>query len=311
MSVNNWFIFKIRNNLYPFLRKKMGVRSLTHIKNKYTRKIDKFIYKKQYTPFDLENKIKRMGINKGDVVCVHSSWDEFYNFKGTPEDFINIFISIIGTEGTLLMPSYPFLRKKDSIFNIKTTPTRAGLIPEVFRHYKNIERSLDIHSVAVWGKHAKFLTESHFFSETSWDQNSPYFKLGELKAKVLNFGLGKHHVGTIMHCADSILRNEFTYFDLFFKQTRQIKIKKLDGEIVTKNYFTSDDNFSYIFSDKSHWRVIKNHFDPLKYKLDSISNLKITLFDAEYTLNKSIELAKKGIVVYLFPNPNEYEFKKH
>jgi aminoglycoside 3-N-acetyltransferase len=308
MFVNNWVLFKLRNNLYPYLRKKIGVRSLTHTKNKYKRKIDKFIYTRQYFPLDLEVKLRSMGIKEGDVVCIHSSWDEFYNFKGTPEDFINIFIRILGSEGTLLMPSYPLLRNKDSIFNIKTTPTRAGLIPEVFRHFKDIERSLDIHSVAVWGKHAKFLTESHLFSETSWDQNSPYYKLGELKAKVLNFGLGKYHVGTIMHCADSILRKEIPYFKLFFGQTKQIKIKKINGEFVIKNYLANDDDFSYFFTEKSHWKVIKNNFDKSKYKLDRISNLKITLFDAEYTLNKSVELAKKGIVVYLFPNPNDYEF---
>lgn len=300
----------MKKKLYEILRKKLKVRSLTHLKSRYNRRIDKIKYSKKYTSEDLKNKFLSLGVTKGDVVFIHSSWDEFYNYDGTPETFIDLLIDLIGDEGTLLMPSYPLLRKKGAMFNLKTTPTLAGLLPEVFRNYKNIERSIDVHSVAAYGKNAKYLTESHINSQTPWDENSPYYKLGGVNAKVFSLGLGKHHVGTIMHCADSILRKKYEYFDLFFKKREQIKIKKKDGEVITKNYFTKEDDFYYNFTEKSHWGVVKKYFDKKQYKIDKLSNLNITMFNAAYVIPRVIELGEKGIVVYTDPDPKKYIFNK-
>jgi aminoglycoside N3'-acetyltransferase len=298
----------MKKKIYELLRKKLKVRSLTHLKNKYTRKLDKIRFPQKYTSRELKDKFLSLGVKKGDVIFIHSSWDEFYNYEGTPEEFIDMVLDLIGDEGTLVMPSYPLIRKKGGVFSLKTTPTLAGLLPEVFRNYKKIERSIDAHSVAAYGKHAKYLTESHIHSETSWDENSPYYKLGELKAKVFSLGLGKYHVGTIMHCADSILRRKYEYFDLFFKKKEQIKIKNIDGEIIVKSYFTKEDDFYYSFTEKSHWGVVKKYFDPSKYKIDKLSNLNITVFDAAYVIFRAIELGEKGIVVYTDPNPKKYTF---
>jgi len=300
----------MKRKIFDLLRNKLKVRSLTHLRNKYKRKFDKKVYRKKITSEELADKFRKMGVQKGNVVFIHSSWDEFYNYDGTPETFIDMLLDLIGEEGTLLMPSYPLIRKKGGTFSIKTTPTLAGLLPEVFRNYKKIERSLDYHSVAAFGKLARYITESHVYSESSWDENSPYYKLAEVKAKVFSLGLGKHHVGTIMHCADSILRKEYEYFDLFFKKNAKINIKKENGEIITKTYLTKEDDFYYNFTEKSHWGVVKKYFDSGKYKIDKLSNLDITMFDAEYVIHRAIELGRKGIVVYTDPDPKKYTFSK-
>lgn len=308
MSIKNKIISYLKQNLFPYIRKKTGVRSLTHVKNKYKRKWDKKIHNKSFSPEELENKLRKLGIEEGDTVCVHSSWDEFYNFSGNPEKVIEIFLNILGNEGTLMMPSYPLLRKENSVFSLKSTPTKAGLLPEVFRNYPGVKRSLDIHSVVALGKNAVLLTESHQFSKTSWDENSPYYILKAIKGKVINFGLGKYHVGTVMHCADSILSKELEYFKTFFTKKKELKIKKEDGEIFQKEYYTASEDFSFIFTEKYHSEYIKKYFDKTKYKIDKISNLNITLFDATYTIDRSIELARKGIVVYLSPDPKKFKF---
>ncbi|SHG79681.1 AAC(3) family N-acetyltransferase [Chryseobacterium vrystaatense] len=300
----------MKKKIYDLLRTKLKVRSLTHLRNKYKRKSDRMFYRKKFTSRDFIEKFTSMGVKKGDVIFIHSSWDEFYNYDGTPESFIDLILNMIGEEGTLLMPSYPLIRKKGGTFSIKTTPTLAGLLPEVFRNYKKVERSLDYHSVAAYGKLAKYITESHIYSESSWDENSPYYKLAEVKAKVFSLGLGKHHVGTVMHCADSILRRDYEYFDLFFKKHEQITIKKQNGEIILKDYLTKEDDFYYAFTESSHWSVVKKYFDKNKYKIDKLSNLHITMFDADYVVHKAIELGKKGIVVYTQPDAKKYTFSK-
>ncbi|KXH85478.1 AAC(3) family N-acetyltransferase [Chryseobacterium kwangjuense] len=300
----------MKRKIYELLRKRLKVRSLTHLKNKYRRKFDKIIYQKKISAQDFKDKFKALGVRKGDVIFIHSSWDEFYNYEGTPESFIDLMLELIGEEGTLLMPSYPLIRKKGGTFSIKTTPTLAGLLPEIFRNYKKVERSLDYHSVAAYGKLAKYITESHIHSESSWDEHSPYYKLAEVKAKVFSLGLGKHHVGTIMHCADSVLRRDYEYFDLFFKKHEKITIKKADGEVMVKNYLTKEDDFYYAFTEQSHWAVVKKYFDRSRYRIDQLSNLQITMFEAEYVVPRITELGKKGIVVYTHPDPKKYTFSK-
>lgn len=298
----------MKQKLFELLRKKFKIKSLSHFANKQRRNLEILYYKKKITDEEFSNLFKKMGVKKGDVIFIHSSWNEFYNYQGTPESFIDLLLKLIGEEGTLVMPSYPFLRKKNSIFNLRTTPTLAGLLPEVFRTYKKVERSIDAHSVAAFGKNAKYLTEKHILSKSSWDENSPYYKLGTLNAKVFSLGLGKYHVGTIMHCVDSLLRLEHDYFGLFFTKEAQIKIKMLTGEILTKKYFTKEEDFYYNFTKKSHAGLIRKYFDKKFYKIENVSNIKITMFDAAYTINKTLELGKSGIVVYNIPNPKKYKF---
>lgn len=298
----------MKRRFLDLLRKKLKVRSLTYLKNKYKRKLDQAIYKKEISDEDFKNKFTSLGIKKGDTILLHSSWDEFYNYKGSPEQFIDLLLEIIGSEGTLMMPSYPLLRKKTSVFNLKTTPTKAGLLPEVFRRYLPVARSVDPHSVVAYGKYAEFLTKDHIKSETFWDEHSPYYKLGEIGGKAISMGIGKHHVGTVMHCADSILQRELSYFKLFFTKQDSMTFKLMNGELFEKTFLTKEDDFYYSFTERFHWKVIKKYFDKEYYQLGKLSNIDITVFDAKYTINRSTEIGRKGIVVYTEPNPKNYKF---
>ncbi len=94
------------------------------------------------------------------------------------------------------MPAYPLLRNENSIFDVRNTPTGAGLIAEEFRHYPGVKRSLNRqHSVCALGPMSDFLLGEHHLSKTCWDEKSPYYKLGEINAIVFTLGLGKVFVG--------------------------------------------------------------------------------------------------------------------
>lgn len=295
----------LKQKLINYFKKRFRIYSLTEFVNRKKRSIVRLFYKKKYSIDELMNHIRGLGISEGDTVLVHSSWNEFYNYTGTINEFIDGLLSIIGPKGTLLMPAYPFLRKKDSVFDIKRTPTEAGIIAETFRHYPGVKRSINMHSVCALGSNADYLINEHFYSETCWDVKSPYYKLANLNGKVLSFGLGKYFVGTIMHCADSILKDEVAYFSLFFKERKEAKYK-LDDKIISHTYFTSSADFKYEFSDRSHSRVINKHYDKTKFKRTKLSNLTINVYEANYFINKTIALGRKGIVVYTFPDPKKY-----
>tara|TARA_R110002073_G_scaffold322276_2_gene498824 strand:+ start:6793 stop:7695 length:903 start_codon:yes stop_codon:yes gene_type:complete len=296
----------VKRKIWNIIKKRFKIRSRVLLIKKYRTKLGKIIYKKSFNTKELIDFMKGMGLREGSNVFIHSSWNEFYNYRGTINEFIEAVLSEIGKDGTLAMPAFPYLRNKKSIFNIKRTPTLAGLIAEEFRKYPGVKRSVSMHSVCALGPMADFLTNEHQFSKTYFDEKSPYYKLSKINALVFTFGLGKYFVGTIMHCADSILSKDYPYFRQFFQKKTTNKYQLQDKSFIEQECFIPSDDFSYFFTNRSHNRVIRNYFDSSKYKRLKLSNLSINCYDANYFINKAIELGKKGIVVYTRPNPKKY-----
>lgn len=274
--------------------------------------------KKKYSTNDLINFLKDNGLKKESNILIHSSWDSFNNFTDSTEDLIIGLIENFGKMGTIIMPGYfpyrPGNYKKiiskiftceNKIFDLKKTPTIAGIIPEEFRKFKNVVRSIDYHSVSAFGKHSQFLVKDHAKSITHWDKHSPYFKLSKINGTVLTLGLGPKFVGTILHCADSMLRTELNYFKQFFSKKITQKFRLEDGSIYTKNSLVHADSFYYKFNYNNHSKIIKKYFDQKYYRRNFFSNLSINFYDANYFINQTMELARKGIVFYTFP-----KFKK-
>lgn len=299
----------ILDTFWKFIKKKFKIRSWEYLKANINRSLDKLVYHKKYNTKELIHFLQGLGVKKGDTIFVHASWDEFYNYNGTITEFINALIEQVGSEGTIAMPSYPLLRKKTSVFDLHKTPTAAGLIAEEFRKYPFVLRSINLHSVAALGPNAEFLTKDHSFSLTSWDEMSPYYRLGQINAKVLTFGLGNKFVGTIMHVADSVLRTKLPYFEQFFKKKREVTFRLQDSSCVKTEILTQDDNFKLYFTEANHSKIINKYYLKNKFKRTRFSNLTINQYDANYFITRSIELAYKGIVVYTLPNPKKY-FKK-
>jgi aminoglycoside 3-N-acetyltransferase len=294
--------------LWKWYKKKMKIRSWEIYKAYMFRRFESKIYRRKYTASELVEFMEKQGLKKGSTVLIHSSWDEFYNFKETPNHFIDKLLEAIGPDGTLVMPAYPYLRKKESIFDINRTPTGAGLIPEVFRNYPGVKRSVNIHSVCALGKHADFLTRDHIYSLTCWDKQSPYYRISEVDGIVFGIGLGRAFVGTIMHCVDSLLREEIPYFSQFFTRTQKIRVKLNDGVEIEQQYLTSSEDFNYFFTDNHHSKIVNRYFDKKKFSRKRFSNLTINFYDAKYMINRGLELARKGIVVYISPDPKKFKF---
>jgi aminoglycoside N3'-acetyltransferase len=292
---------EFKHIIWNWIKKKYRIRSKDLLIAKYRLKIGKILYKKKFNTGQLLDHLSKLGLRKGAVVLIHSSWDEFYNYTGTINDFIDGIINYIGKEGTLLMPAYPLLRKPNSVFDICKTPTVASLIAEEFRNYPGVKRSVNIHSVCALGPLSDYLINEHHLSVTSWDEKSPYYKLANVNGIVLTFGLGKYFVGTTMHCADSILREESPYFAQFFTKKITYKFRLQDDSIYEQECLIGSDDFRYFFTDKSHNRFVSSYFDKTKYKKTRLSNLTINYYDADHVISRTIQYGRIGKTVYLKP----------
>src|SRR5688572_10370238 len=122
------------------------------------------IYVRTFQSFSsahLATAVSALGLNGGDTVLVHSSYDAFQGFAGKPTDVITVLQDIIGAQGVLMMPTLPFTGtavdyvRSDPVFDVKRTPSRMGLLTELFRRRGDVLRSVHpTHSVAVWGRAA-------------------------------------------------------------------------------------------------------------------------------------------------------------
>jgi len=302
-SIPNQYIYYNFMIIKKFAKRLLKVNSMDHLHSR----IRKIAFRRTYNTEELITVMKSMGMKEGSNIFLHSSWNDFNNYTGTIDDFINAIIDTIGKEGTLIMPAFPLIRKKDSVFDVRKTPTIAGLIPERFRNYSGVKRSINQqHSVCALGPMSDFLVREHHHSITCWDEKSPYYKLAQINALIFSCGLGRFLVGTALHCADSILRYEYPYFNLFFNKEVTYKYIDYNGNVGEHTYLTKSEDTIRKWSNRSHRKVIKKYFDKSFYKRSRLSNLTINVFDANYSINRIIELGKKGITVYTEPNPKEY-----
>lgn len=299
-----------------FIKSVWGIDGISLFFKKKKKSVMKKIYRKTYTADDLVALMCNMGMKKGSTVFVHSSMTEFYNYKGSAKELIEKIIEAIGDEGTLMMPAYPknksklmkSIADKDNenkvFFDVNNTPSGAGYLSEVFRTYPGVVRSINIqHSVCAYGRLAKYFTSEHHKSITAWDEFSPYHKMSKMKTLVFAFGL-PYFLGTMIHCTESLLRDKYVYFSLFFTGERSYKYIDANGNVGVQHFFTND-----IQRKRSKKRIIKKFFDKEEFHLNTISNLRVEMVEAEYTLNLFLELAEQGITMYSQPSPNHYKDK--
>jgi amino acid adenylation domain-containing protein len=147
-----------------------------------------------YTPMQLENTLKAMGITAGDTVLMHSAFRVFNGFAGTPDQVIACVLNVIGESGNLAMVSMPYTGRTSIYlqagvpFDVRRTRSAMGVITEIFRQTPGVVRSLNpAHPILAWGPAAPWLIAGHEHTMYSCGKGSPFEKLVHLQAKALLF----------------------------------------------------------------------------------------------------------------------------
>jgi aminoglycoside 3-N-acetyltransferase len=129
--------------------------------------------------------LRELGIGAGCKLLVHSSLSSFGHVEGGADGVIDALLDVIGTGGTLLVPTLTghaeLSAANPPVFDPAAQPCWTGVIPETLRKRPGAVRSLHpTHSVAAVGADAERLTRGHAQSLTPCDELSPY---GELAAR--------------------------------------------------------------------------------------------------------------------------------
>ncbi len=123
---------------------------------------------------------------------------------GGPRTVIAAMMQALGDSGTLRMPTFAD-PQPDGRFDVRSTPSRTGLITETFRAMPDIRRSLHpTHAVAAWGRRRDELLAGH--DRTSGiGLHSPMHKAALAGAKVLLLGCD-FTTCSLIHIAEAICR---------------------------------------------------------------------------------------------------------
>lgn len=173
----------------------------------------------------MEKDFQKMGIRAGDILLVHSSLSSIGWVCGGAQSVIDALINILGSEGTLVMPShsgelsdpnqwnhppvpeewYQIIYKNMPGFDPDKTPTRGmGKIGELFRTYPRVTRSNHPQvSFSASGKQSVKITENHPLTP-QFGIDSPLGKLYKNKAKVLLLGVS-YDACTSFHLSETIV----------------------------------------------------------------------------------------------------------
>lgn len=171
---------------------------------------------------DIIQKLKEVGLEKGDNVMVHSSLKSMGYVCGGAQTVIEALIEVVGENGTIMMPTqswknldpedgvhwdvdeadWQLIRENWPAYDKNLTPTNTmGAVAEMFRQIPGSIRSdHPARSVCAYGKNATYLVQNHDLSNI-FGEGSPIGRLYELDGKVLLLGIG-YDKNTSIHLAD-------------------------------------------------------------------------------------------------------------
>jgi aminoglycoside 3-N-acetyltransferase len=174
--------------------------------------------------------LNQFDLSSVDTILVHSSAAQLARVGLKSSSVIKILEELILPEGTILMPSFPFGQsfyefiENNPVFKVNRTPSRMGMVTEVFRRSPGVLRSQHpTHPVCAKGKDAQWYVSEHHLDETPFGPHSPFAKLADRGGIVIGLGLQPDFCLTNVHVIEDQLGDDFP-IKIYSNQKYQVEI---------------------------------------------------------------------------------------
>lgn len=177
------------------------------------------------THADLLQGLAQLGLESADTVLVHSSMKSFGHVDGGPDTVIDALLEALGPRGCLVMPTLTMgAAENPVVYDVRQSPSNAGLITEVFRQRPEALRSRHpLSSGAAMGQAADELTRYHL--DTPADLLSPYGQVYLRGGWCLFLG-APWNSNTMFHVAEELVQAPY----LSFAQFHNAQMIDTDGQ---------------------------------------------------------------------------------
>jgi len=188
-----------------------------------------------YTAVDLVHALKKVGVQKGDVIFSHVGM----GFLGKPKEgsdkdsvariIVDAFREVLGPEGTLIVPTYTYSFCRKEEYDAATSPSLVGYFTEAFRIMPGVLRSREpIFSAAGFGPRVVELFRD--LPPTSFGVDCLYDRLVRKDASICNIGVGFRYA-TFIHYVEKSVGVPYR-FDKTFSGIIREEGKKIPMEMV-------------------------------------------------------------------------------
>ena len=183
------------------------------------------------TPEQLFCCVEKYGIQKGDILIVHSSMDTLCKANLSAKKTIDWLLALVGEEGTLVMPAFPHFTEKENIdgedaevYDVKRTLAWTGMLPNLFLRYPGVIRSeWPCNPLAAKGSHAAEMMCDNLNAPVSQGRGTSWNYCAEHHAKVLFLGVKPFHSLSESHIAEDYMYEEWPIDNWYIEQKYVIK----------------------------------------------------------------------------------------
>ncbi len=253
----------------------------------------------QMSAGDLLRAFIELGVEKGDVLLLHSSFDKFRGIDGGVMAVTDTLFDAVGEAGTIVMPTFPGGSMKTVVetkrFDVRRSPSSMGLITEVFRRMNGVERSLHpYHSFAAKGPLAGWLVRDHNKSVTPFGQDTPLRRLVEVNGKILIMGVSLQWGMTVVHVVEDIMGDSFPV-QIYLDEPVQITVIDKEGNDITMSTKIHNDE---VYKHINLSRVERYLWRDGIIRTKMLGGIEMYLLGARGVVKTLTSLAKRGITVY-------------
>lgn len=266
------------------------------------------------------NKLKTLytdiGISRGTNLMVHSKIEGLVVLDDNNQPLkplnlsnklIEMFQELIGLEGTLAMPTHPLYkedqefmsdkRKLTLTYDIKRTPSKVGLLTEVFRRRKDVIRSRHpLSSLSALGPQAKFLTNNNINDKLPLPHglDSGYYRFSKINGKIVSLNIPLIKALSIVHCPEEIKDTNWPVKDFFYERRFVLKEEGVEKEITVRE---KDPRWVRFISLKQLQRDLVREGILKEHLLDGI---RVDIADAQEVINYMNNRNKNSTYPYFF-----------
>ncbi len=255
---------------------------------------------RSFTPDDLKRTLAGLEIVRGDTLLVHSSFDAFQGFQGKPTDVISVLQAVVGSEGVVMMPTMTFsgtavdYARTTSLFDVARTPSRMGLLTELFRRSPQVLRSVHpTHSVALWGHDAGVVAAGHHLARTPCGAGTPFDALLKRDGKIVLLGTDIG-VLTFFHLLEETFETELPVAP-FTQEEFQLRSKTSDGMLLDTRCRLFDPTVS---RRRNLHKMVPYLKQAGAWREAKVGGLKVTVLAATSVAQTVRQMIKKGVYCY-------------